>query len=491
MTRDPVELRPVDWPACLRADRVLAEVADAAVAARLDLALVGGAVRDLLLGRPPRDFDFVLAAPEAAAEAWLAAWAGAQGARPIAFDRRGVRERRVAAQGRDLDFVLVPPGGLETDLGRRDFTLNAIAVRLPDGHVVDPTGGRADLAAGRLRRAGRGTFADDPLRALRAARLLAERIATRVEDETLAELRGEVAGLASASGERIRGEMDRMAATDAWSASLRRLYDWGCLAVIAPECASLAGVAQNEWHHLDVWEHTLATLAATDRPDLLAATLEGVPEAGAALPEGEDLLVLKYAALFHDLGKPATWRRDPRDGAIHFHGHERVSAQLGARIGRRWRFPTRRQHRIAGLVRAHLRLGQLGPEPSTAALRRLVHDLGPDLELFVLLTLADTDATRGRDDAARRESVRRGGARLLDLVARLGVQLTDPVPLLGGREVMVLTGLRPGPALGTLLRDLLRLQVEGSVTTRAEAEAAALRLAARSGNDGPRDPLED
>jgi len=482
-------LRAVDWPAWVRTEPLLSELADASTTGGVELALVGGAVRDLLLGRPSRDFDFILAGD--AAEAWLATWAAGRGARPLAFDRRGVRERRVALPGRDLDFVLVPPGGIENDLQRRDFTLNALAVRLPSGVLLDPTGGQADLAAGRLRRAGPGAFADDPLRALRAARLLAEGIATQVEDETLAALRGAAAGLSLTSGERVRGELDQMAATGAWAASLRRLHDWGCLAVIAPECAALAGVTQNAWHHLDVWEHTLGTLTALDRPELLSAQLETGADGGAAPPEGEDLLVLRYAALFHDLGKPATWSRDEGDGAIHFHGHERVSAQLGARIGRRWRFSTRRQHRIAALVRAHLRLGQLGDEPTSAALRRLVHDLGPDLELSVLLTLADTDATRGREFAARQESVRRAGTRLLELVARLGAQLTDPVPLLGGREVMALTGLPPGPALGALLRALLRLQVEGSVTKRAEAEAAALRLAARSGGEGSRDPIDD
>ena len=276
-------LRRVDWPALVRAETLLTDLSEAAMTGGVELALVGGAVRDLLLGRAPRDFDFILAGSEATTEGWLAAWAARQGTRPVAFDKRGVRERRVALPGRDLDFVLVPPGGMETDLERRDFTLNALAVRLPGGALLDPTGGLADLTAGRLRRAGREAFADDPLRALRAVRLLAEGIATQVEDETLTALRGAAAGLSRTSGERIRGELDRMAATVAWAAALRRLHDWGCLAVIAPECAALAGVTQNAWHHLDVWEHTLATLEGVDRPEALAARSRPRPTAAPRL----------------------------------------------------------------------------------------------------------------------------------------------------------------------------------------------------------------
>ena len=160
--------RTVDFAAVVRADPLFVDLAERAAAAGVDAALVGGLPRDLLLGRAPRDADFVLAGEDAAMEGLLRDLAATHGTRVLAFDRREIRERRIPLPGREVDFVLTGPGGLVEELRRRDFTLNAIAIRLDDGVVVDPFGGRADLARGLLRHTAQGWLEHDPLRALRA-----------------------------------------------------------------------------------------------------------------------------------------------------------------------------------------------------------------------------------------------------------------------------------------------------------------------------------
>ncbi len=456
MTPPGRALRPVDFAAVVRADPILEELQARAMAAGLEPYLVGGAVRDRLLGRRTRDLDFVLAAEEAAAEAFLAAFAAGRGARVLPFDRRGVRERRVPLPDGEVDVVLAPASGLAAELARRDFTFNAVAVSLASGEVLDLFHGRRDLAGGVVRQITPECFPHDPLRALRAARFLAEGVATHLTSDTEADLRRHVAGLARCAGERVGAEMDRLALSGQLAAALENLDRWGVLPVIAPEVAALAGVTQNRYHHLDAWRHTL--------------------EAD-ALPAGEDLLVLRFAVLGHDLGKADT-RTVDEAGDVHFYGHEHVSVVKAAALQRRWRHSRQRMQRVAALIRLHLRPGALDPAAGERAWRRLVHAAGADLDLLALLSLADTGATRGDGHEARAASLRAGVGRLRALAERLGEELIRPRPLLGGREVMALTGLPPGPRVGALLERLLELQVDGTIRTRQEALDALPRLAA-------------
>ncbi len=474
MTPPGRALRPVDFAAVVRADPILEELQARAMAAGLEPYLVGGAVRDRLLGRRTRDLDFVLAAEEAAAEAFLAAFAAGRGARVLPFDRRGVRERRVPLPDGEVDVVLAPASGLAAELARRDFTFNAVAVSLASGEVLDLFHGRRDLAGGVVRQITPECFPHDPLRALRAARFLAEGVATHLTSDTEADLRRHVAGLARCAGERVGAEMDRLALSGQLAAALENLDRWGALPVIAPEVAALAGVTQNRYHHLDAWRHTLEAVAlADDLPRLAAA---GGLEAD-ALPAGEDLLVLRFAVLGHDLGKADT-RTVDEAGDVHFYGHEHVSVVKAAALQRRWRHSRQRMQRVAALIRLHLRPGALDPAAGERAWRRLVHAAGADLDLLALLSLADTGATRGDGHEARAASLRAGVGRLRALAERLGEEFIRPRPLLGGREVMALTGLPPGPRVGALLERLLELQVDGTIRTRQEALDALPRLAA-------------
>jgi tRNA nucleotidyltransferase/poly(A) polymerase len=475
-------LEQVDFRAAIQGDPVLADLAALAVRQSVRILLVGGAVRDRLLGRPARDHDFILQAPPATGEAFLERWAAARQGRLLRFDKRGIRERRVVVAGRTLDFVLTDPAGLADELSRRDFTFNAMAVSLEDGSLLDPHGGRKDLAAGILRQVSPASFTHDPLRALRAVRFLAEATAARLDSRTGESLRRGTAGLGSCAAERILAEMDLLAATPRFGAALETMRGLGLLEVLAPEAAGMAGVTQNRFHHLDCWQHTVAAVNLADDPAALGAPLEGngLPEMAATT--GEDLLVLKYALLFHDLGKPDT-RSIDEVGAVHFYGHERVSVHKAGKIARRWIFPHRRLHRVVALVRNHLRPGALENVAGERALRRLVHAAGADLELLLLHSLADMGATRG-DDLNRRRTRMVGTCRKLrELFIHLGRELTRPHPYLDGHEVMEILGLSPGPELGAVLEELLLMQVEGRVSDREEALAAARKIARRRTGD--------
>jgi tRNA nucleotidyltransferase/poly(A) polymerase len=482
MSQRARDLEKVDFRAAIQGDPLLADLAARAGRCGVHILLVGGAVRDRLLGRPVRDHDFVLQAPLSAGEEFLEGLAAARQGRLLRFDKRGVRERRLVLAGRTLDFVLTGPERLEDELSRRDFTFNAVTVSLTDGSLRDPHGGREDLAAGVLRQISPGCFTHDPLRSLRAVRFLAEGTATRLDSETRASLRRTASAVGSCAAERIRGELDLLAATPRFGASLETMREFGLLEALAPDAANLAGVTQNRFHHLDCWQHTVAAVGQADDPAALGAPLEGNGLPEIPTTAGEDLLVLKFALLFHDLGKPETRSLD-KAGAVHFYGHESVSAHKAGKIARRWAFPQRRLHRVVGLIRHHLRPGALDAAAGERAFRRLVHAAGPDLELLLLHSLADVAATRGHDFDSRWDGMVMTCRKLRELFIRLGQELTRPRPYLDGHEVMELLDLPPGPELGAVLDELLLMQVEGRVADREEALAAVRRIARRRAGD--------
>jgi len=485
----PRRLADVDFAAVIAADPLLSKLAARAGDLPGRILLVGGAPRDLFLRRVPRDLDFILAAPLNAAERFLEDFRSGLEGRLLTFDRQGVRERRLVAGTQELDFVLVEPEGLEKEIRRRDFTLNALTVELPDGSLHDPCGGLADLGAGLLRQVTPIAFREDPLRTLRAVRLLAEGVAWRLEPGTRRQLERAAPGLAACAGERIAVEMDRLAASSHFAASLALMQRWGLLAAVAPEAAALTGVTQNEYHHLDCWRHTLAAVAHTDRLASLAAPLADEGVKPLTLPAGEDQLVLKYAVLCHDMGKPAT-RSTGSDGRVHFYEHEKVSVQRLCDMAARWHFSRRRTRRISDLVRHHLRPGALCPGATGKAMRRLIHAAGPDLDLLLLLSLADNDATRGIHHPARQADLEVFCRRLRLVAEKAGEELIAPRPLLNGHAIMRITGLAAGPRLGSVVSGLLRLQVEGEVTTRRQAETAVRRLAGLREEDDSRDPAD-
>jgi len=274
--------------------------------------------------------------------------------------------------------------------------------------------------------------------------------------------------LARVPVERVLGEMEVILATQRSGQGLRLMHELGLLGVVFPELTPLAGLAQNRWHSHDALEHTLRAVEAVDR---MQADPSGLPP-GVRLND-EDAEVLKWAALWHDAGKPATALRDA-EGQFHFYGHETVSEDLCRAALARLRMSERKIDRIATLVGQHLRLTLLSTvqSPSDRSLRRLVHQMKYDIPLLCLLALADRRAGGGPDFDRRMAQLEELVHRVLRLFVSEADRVIAPPALLSGHEVMALLGIGPGPRVGAVLRWLTRLQVEG----RIETHDAALEL---------------
>jgi poly(A) polymerase len=470
-----------------RNDRSRGVSADALAAARQALAgrpawLVGGALRDHLLGRPTDDLDLVVATDVRAAARTLA-----HAVRGPAFelsDEFGAW--RVLAGDRSWQADLTPlrGGSLEADLALRDFTVNAIAEPLEGGERIDPHEGARDLAARRLRAVGPSAFADDPLRALRLVRLAAE-LGLVPEPATIALAREQAPRVAAVAQERVFGELKRVIAGDAVLASLRRMDELGLTAAVLPELDALRGVEQNRYHHADVHDHTIEVLAQTVALQADPGAVLGEQHAGAlhmllAEPLADDVdrgFALRLGALLHDAAKPATLgHRD--DGTPTFLGHDRAGAQLARDVLSRLRAGERLKAHVAALVRHHLRLGFLVHErPLTRrALYRYLETCQPVEVDVTLLSVADRLATRGRKAgqaiARHVELAREVLPEALAWRAR-----GRPEPLVRGDRLAAELRLADGPEIGRLLAAIDEARFAGEVRTADEALALAARLA--------------
>ena len=455
--------------------------------------LVGGAVRDALLGRPTADYDIVVAGDPA-----LAAKAVARAGGPAACFALSEEfgSWRVVARDNSWQVDLEPlrADTLEGDLALRDFTVNAIAQPLAGGQPIDPLGGGADLRAKRLRVAGPGSFADDPLRVLRLARVAVE-LGLRPDEQTMAGARRHATALAGVSGERVFAELRRTLATPEARAGIELLAELGALAVVLPELDALRGVEQSAYHHADVYDHTLEVLDRT-----VELTAPGGPAAAGAeaaigahraaitallaepltdgLSRGE---ALRWGALLHDAAKPLTREVRPEDGRVTFMGHDRLGAELAREVLSRLRTSERLRAHVGALARHHLRLGFLVHEPQPLARRTVYAYLSrcSPVEVDVtVLSVADRLATRGRS------SERAIDAHLGLANAMLGDALRwraegPPAPLLRGDELARLLDLQPGPQVGRLLDELAQARYAGEIATRQEAIAYARAALAR------------
>jgi putative nucleotidyltransferase with HDIG domain len=440
--------------------------------------LVGGAVRDLLVGRPLHDLDLALSGGSGAAARRLADRLG--GAFVPLGEPHGMA--RVVVPGPpplqvDLGDLRGPT--LDEDLAGRDVTIDALAVELSallrgPAEIRDPTGGLADLAARRLRACGPTAFADDPLRVLRVLRLGHE-LGYAIEPGTAALARAAVPRLSSVAAERIRDELTRLLRLPRSAPAMRQADGWAILEAVLPEIIPMRAAAQSAPHRFTVWEHSLRALEAADAllADLtLLAPHDARVAASLAEPLGGGLTrreVWKLAVLLHDVAKPET-RTVDADGRTRFIGHDRLGAEQAAAIARRLAWPGRAGEVLARLVRHHLRPMHLGmlDEITRRARYRFHRDVGEEVPALVCLTIADAAGTDGRGPG----SVYRGGTRALlesllageDPAAR---EAAEP-PLVRGDDVMAALGLSPGPAVGRALRRAREAQALGLVRSREE-----------------------
>jgi poly(A) polymerase len=439
--------------------------------------LVGGAVRDALLGRPPAvDLDVALPRGSLAAGRRLA---DALGVAFVLLDaERGAA--RVVAPGYRVDLADFRAPTLAEDLAARDFTVNALAVSLRAllrhgrAPIEDPLGGLADLRARRLRLAGPGVLADDPIRVLRGVRL-AVTLGFRLTPATRAAIRRAAATCTSVSPERVRDEVLALLAAPATARALRLADDLGVLTAVFPEIEPMRQTSQPEPHRFDVLEHTLRAVDACDRLLTRLPTLSPFgPELAAhvAEPLGGGITrrqILKLAVLLHDVSKPET-RRAVR-GRVRFFEHDVIGAARARAIGERLRLPERATAVLERLVRHHLRPMHLAAagELTSRARYRFFRDLGGETRDLLLLVLADASGVRGESPLA----LWKRAPLVLELLAGWEEQSRSLMrePLLRGGDVMARFGLPPGPEVGRLLARAREAQDLGLVGTKDEALA--------------------
>jgi poly(A) polymerase len=475
-------------------ERSPVELARAALAGS-EAWLVGGAVRDRMLGRASSDVDVVVAyEPERAARA-LARAAGGAACFSLSDDHRSWR---VVARDRrwQVDVEPLRAETLERDLALRDFTVNAIAEPLDGGEPIDPLGGVGDLRARRLRMAGTEAFADDPLRVMRLVRVALE-LELEVDSNTLARARSAAPRLAGVSAERVFAELRRILACPRASTGLSLLGEIGAGAVVLPELEALHGVEQSRYHHTDVYGHTLEVLdwtialgeALRGAGDSRALqTLAGMPgdargELAALLDEplADEMTReqgLRWGALLHDAAKPLTRAVAEQGGRVTFIGHDVRGAELAREALARLRASERLRAHVGALVRNHLRLGFLVHEPQPLSRRKVFAYLracSPVEVDVTLLSIADRLATRGeRSQEAIAAHLELARALLRDA---LEWRTNGPPPApLRGNELARELGISAGPRLGELLEALLEARYAGEIATRDDAVAYARGL---------------
>jgi poly(A) polymerase len=437
------------------------------------LALVGGPVRDALVGRPSPDLDFTTDARPEETEPILRSWGTAHWDVGRAFGTIGaqlgpvtveVTTYRSEAYDRESRKPAVEYGdSLEDDLSRRDFTINAMALTLPDLQLVDRHGGIADLAARLLRTPGtpEASFTDDPLRMMRAARFSAQ-LGLAVAPEVRAAMSAMAGRLSIVSAERVHDELVKLLLSPDPVRGLRLLVETGLADIVLPELPALRLEVDEHHRHKDVYEHTLTVLEQ-------ARSLETGPDG----PVPEPDLVLRLAALLHDIGKPAT-RRYEAGGRVSFHHHEVVGAKLAAKRLKALRFDSATVKDVARLVELHLRFhGYGGGEWTDSAVRRYVVDAGPLLERLHRLTRSDSttrNVRRARQLSETYDDLERRIGRLAEQEELAAVR-----PDLDGNEIMTTLGIGPGREVGEAYRHLLELRLErgplGEEAARAELAA--------------------
>jgi poly(A) polymerase len=447
-----------------------------------ELALVGGPVRDVFRGERPADFDLTTNATPEQVLAVVDGWADATWTGGIAFGTVGLRrdsstfeittyrseQYRATSRKPDVRYGR----SLEEDLSRRDFTINAMAARLPGYELVDPFGGLDALREKVLRTPGRpeDSFGDDPLRILRAARFAAK-LGFTVVAEVRAAMTAQAARLKIVSAERITRELTKLMLTPDPALGIDLLVQTGVAEQVLPEVSKLRMEADEHHRHKDVYQHSLT---------VLRQAIELEPSYGL---DGD--LVLRLAALLHDIGKPNTRTLLP-DRRVAFHHHEVVGAKMARRRLTELRFPNDVVHDVSKLVELHLRFHGYGEgEWTDSAVRRYVRDAGPLLTRLHALTRADC-TTRNQAKAQR---LARAYDSLEQRIAELGEreELDKIRPELDGFEIMRILGLPQGRLVGKARDFLLELRITRGLIGREQATQELLRWAAVEGISVPGD----
>jgi poly(A) polymerase len=463
----------------------LASLADRFIEAGHQLYLVGGAVRDLLIGANTEELDFDLATDARPSEvkALLDGWAQAMWEQGERFGTIGARRRTVDGSERTYEITTFRAESylddsrkpqvtfsdrIEDDLSRRDFTINAIALRVTGeatsggDHpvLVDPFGGATDLARRVLRTplAPQLSFGDDPLRMLRAARFVA-RFGLEPDADLVEAVRASAARLEIVSAERIRDELDKLIVVDRPAAGLWFCIDTGLAEHFLPELPALRLEHDPIHRHKDVLSHTIAVVENVRPPTL---DDDGTP--------AYDFRITRLAALFHDIGKPSTRGYQPGKGTT-FHHHDAVGARMTRKRMEALRYPAADVAAVSDLVALHLRFHTYKMGWTDSAVRRYVRDAGDHLAELNVLTRCDCTTRDARKAAALAKRMDDLESRIAELAA--AEELAALRPELDGNDVMELLGVEPGPIVGEALAFLMEIRLDEGLIGR---DAAAERL---------------
>lgn len=453
-------------------DPVVLELGQRFVDAGHELSLVGGPVRDLFLGRTSPDLDFTTDATPDQTVALIKKWAdnyweigrafGTIGMRKAGFQIEITTYRAEAYDPESRKPVVAFGSSLTDDLLRRDFTINAMALRLPSLELIDPFGGVRDLHGSVLATPGspEASFSDDPLRMMRAARF-ASQLGISVHDDVRLAMSQMAERITIISAERVRDELVKLICGANPRTGVDLLVDTGLAEFVLPEVSALRLESDEHHRHKDVYQHSLQVLEQ-------AAALETDADGDVPAPD----FVLRFAALMHDVGKPATRRFEP-GGAVSFRHHDMVGSKLTAKRMKTLRFDNDTIKAVARLVELHMRFYGYGDAGwSDSAVRRYVTDAGPLLERLHRLTRSDV-TTRNQRKAERLAFA------YDDLEARIAAlreqESLDAVrPDLDGARIMAILGLKPGPVVGRAYKFLLEERMEHGPLQPDDAEARLL-----------------
>ncbi|MER5781061.1 CCA tRNA nucleotidyltransferase [Streptomyces mobaraensis] len=454
----------------LRVSPVADDLAQRFRAAGFTLALVGGSVRDALLGRLGNDLDFTTDARPDDVLKIVRPWAdtvwevgiafGTVGCRKSGFDLEITTYRSEAYDRTSRKPEVSYGDSIEEDLVRRDFTVNAMAVALPEKEFIDPHNGLEDLAARILRTPGtpEESFSDDPLRMMRAARFAAQ-LDFEVAPEVVTAMKEMAGRLEIVSVERVRDELNKLILSDHPRKGLRLMVDTGLAALVLPELPALRLERDEHHRHKDVYEHSLTVLDQ-------AIGLEAPRDE----PGGGPDLTLRLAALLHDIGKPRT-RRFEKDGRVSFHHHEVVGAKMTKSRMTKLKYPNELVKDVSRLVELHLRFHGYGTgEWTDSAVRRYVRDAGPLLDRLHKLTRSDCTTRNKRKAQALSQAYDGLERRIADLQQK--EQLDAIRPDLDGNDIMRILGIAPGPQVGKAYQHMLELRLENGPMEHDEAVAA-------------------
>lgn len=475
---------------------LLKELADRAA----ESYLVGGMVRDALLGvSGTGDIDVAVRGDGYRLAESLARALGRNATFvPLDRDRGTGRVVLEKGAGGELDISSFKGDSIQEDLRARDFTINAMAFSIRDlteksiVRLVDPTGGRDDLASKHIRACSRSAFRDDPLRILRAFRLKAL-LGFDIHEDSLMMIEDALPLLVGVSGERIRDEIFIILNRESCYPVLEEMDRMDVLGALFPGLLPMKGVAQNPFHHLDVWKHSLESVRQmetllAEKAGVFGDLAQDVRNYADAEPVSgrSRKALMKLALLFHDAGKPECAFTDESD-RVRFFGHEKVSETIFEEAGDRLRLAGREMRIVGQWIAGHMRPMILtGETVSKRAVHRLQRKFGEELVGLLLIFLADLGASRGPE---RKPGENEHAFRQVSMVLRERRQRAQkPLePILDGNDIMEALHLQPSPLVGRILDHLGELQAAGEVTTREEALAAARHLAgseAPSGRSG-------